>query len=201
MINSKLIKTAFFTDQYDDWNPNEGPFLINNKTYKIVTMNQVHGNKIIKIPAFANSYKCDALYTEKKGKILCIKTADCVPIVTENEIGVGAIHAGWRGLQKDILNEFFENKKYSTRNVKVAIGPHARKCCYRVTEEMTNIFPNYVNNINSEYFLDMTRFITDYLDKLGIEYEDCGFCTICNDNYFSYRRNGTQKRQYSFVCL
>ena len=201
MINSKLIKTAFFTDQYDDWEPNEGPFLINNKTYKVITMKQVHGDKIITLPTFTNIHKCDGLYTEKKGKILCIKTADCVPLIIDNGIGVGAIHAGWKGLKKGILNKFFENKKYLTKNIKVSIGPHARNCCYKVTEEMKYIFPNHVKNTNSQYYMDMTRFVTDYLDQLSIEYEDCGFCTICNDNFYSYRRDGTHKRQYSFVCL
>ena len=114
---------------------------------------------------------------------------------------IAAIHAGWKGLKKGILNKFFENKKYLTKNIKVSIGPHARNCCYKVTEEMKYIFPNHVKNTNSQYYMDMTRFVTDYLDQLSIEYEDCGFCTICNDNFYSYRRDGTHKRQYSFVCL
>jgi len=201
MINSKLIKTAFFTDQYDEWNPDEGPFIINRKSYKIVTMNQVHGNKIVKLPTFTNGYKCDGLYTEKTGKILCVKTADCVPLLIDNGKGVGAIHAGWKGLEKGILKKFFENKKYYTDNLKVVIGPHAKSCCYEVTSEMNSIFPNHVRQINSKYVLDMTTYIKDYLDKFSIEYEDCAVCTICNDNYFSYRRNETQNRQFSFVCL
>lgn len=201
MINSQLIKTAFFTNKYDDWDPNEGPFFINKKKYKIITMEQVHGHNISTVRSFKDIYRSDGVYTEKNGKILCVKTADCIPILISTEKGIGAIHAGWRGLSKNILDEFFNKIEYSTEDTKVTIGPHARKCCYEVTEEMIDIFPNYTFTNNSGYYLDMTLLVIDYLNSKKIEFEDTKVCTICDSDYYSYRRNQTSNRQHSFICL
>ena len=70
-------------------------------------MDQIHSDIIKVVYPMRKTYKCDGLYTAKKGNILCVKTADCVPILIHSEIGVGAIHAGWRGLSKNILGKFF----------------------------------------------------------------------------------------------
>jgi len=201
MINSQLINTAFFTNKHDDWDPEEGPFFINNKKYKIITMDQIHGETISIVKSFKDKYKSDGLYTEKHGKILCVKTADCVPILISTGKGIAVIHAGWKGLSKDILSSFFNYFKHSTIDTKVTIGPHARRCCYEVTEEMNEVFPTYVYKKKSIYSLDMAHFVTDYLNKINIKFEDTGICTICDEDYHSYRRDGTKKRQYSFICL
>ena len=201
MINSQLINTAFFTNKHDDWDPDEGPFLINNKKYKIITMDQTHSETITTVNNFKNRYKSDGLYTEKHGKILCVKTADCIPILISTRKGVAVLHAGWRGLSKGILGSFFDHYEYSTVDTKVTIGPHARTCCYEVTEEMNEVFPAYVYKKNRTHYLNMSLFVRDYLNKVNIKFEDTGVCTICDEDYHSYRRDGSQERQYSFICL
>jgi len=201
VIKSQLISTAFFTDKNDNWSPSESPFLINNKKYKVITMNQIHSDIIKVVSPMRKKYKCDGLYTTKKEYILCVKTADCVPILIHSEIGVGAIHAGWRGLSQNILGNFFENEKYYSDNLKVSIGPHARKCCYEVGKEFERIFPNHILTNHKGRYLDMSSYVSDYLEKLNIEFEDVNVCTICNDRYFSYRQDKTDDRQYSFLCI
>ena len=201
MIKSQLINTAFFTDKNDSWSPNESPFLINNKKYQVITMNQTHSDVIKSVYPMKKKYKCDGLYTSKKRDILCVKTADCVPILIHTKEWVGVIHAGWKGLSQNILNNFFKNEKFISSDIKVAIGPHARKCCYEVGKEFEKIFPDHIFHDQERTYLDMSRFVTDYLKKLNIEFEDVNVCTICSDRYYSYRENQTSNRQYSFLCI
>ena len=201
MIKSQLINTAFFTDKNDSWSPNESPFLINNTKYQVITMNQIHSDIIKLVYPMKNKYKCDGLYTSKKRNILCVKTADCVPILIHTKEWVGVIHAGWKGLNQNILKNFFENEKFIRSDIKVAIGPHARKCCYEVGKEFEKIFPNHTFKDQEKTYLDMSRYVTDYLKKLNIEFEDVNVCTVCSDRYYSYRKNQTSNRQYSFLCI
>ncbi|MBR5453636.1 MAG: laccase domain-containing protein, partial [Clostridia bacterium] len=48
-------------------------------------------------------YECDGYVTDRQGVALCVKTADCVPILFSSGDGiVGAVHAGWRGTARSI---------------------------------------------------------------------------------------------------
>jgi len=66
---------------------------------------------------------------------------------------------------------------------------------------MNEVFPLYVYKKNRAHYLDMSLFVRDYLNKVNIKFEDTGVCTICDEDYHSYRRDGSQERQYSFICL
>ena len=58
-------------------------------------LNQVHGNRI------ALSGDADASYTAEADVVLCIQTADCLPVLlwSDDASEVAAVHAGWKGLQ------------------------------------------------------------------------------------------------------
>lgn len=75
-------------------------------------LRQVHGDVLHVEPASASLetfaacgavLEGDALATARPGVALCIKTADCQPILLAHETGrfVAALHAGWRG---NVLN-------------------------------------------------------------------------------------------------
>ncbi|MFI5143287.1 MAG: laccase domain-containing protein, partial [Thermoanaerobaculales bacterium] len=46
---------------------------------------------------------CDALITAERGVALCVRTADCLPIVLAGGGAVAIVHGGWRGLAADVL--------------------------------------------------------------------------------------------------
>jgi len=69
---------------------------------------QVHGDVLHIEPAAtppeaASTLEGDALATAEPGKALCVKTADCQPVLLAHETGrfVAALHVGWRG---NVLN-------------------------------------------------------------------------------------------------
>ena len=78
------------------------------ETYKkldIQYMNQTHGHSIQRVTSLIDHPTVDGLFTSKKGLILAVKTADCVPLILSSSKGneVAAIHVGWRGLEAGIV--------------------------------------------------------------------------------------------------
>jgi len=84
----------------------------------------------------------DGLITNTLGLLLAIKTADCVPVLVADvqRRVVGAFHAGWRGTVARIVEkgvgEMRRQFGCEPADLRAAIGPCVRKCCYRVGEEV-----------------------------------------------------------------
>ncbi len=81
----------------------------------------------------------DASVTKYGHKLntVCVKTADCVPILLANtKTGdVSAIHAGWRGTVSDIVTNAVKLLG-GPSDIVCAIGPCIGDCCYGVGEEV-----------------------------------------------------------------
>ena len=196
MIRSKNLNNAFFSSAKDG----SLEEILENVGFQnqFATMDQTHSSEI----AFADScisYKSDGIYTDKIKLPLVIKTADCVPILMESSKGVSATHAGWRGLEKSIFEKSIAIHEISS--LKISIGPHARKCCYEVGVEFLDKFNKSINKIESKYYLDLTKNIKQFALENNINLEDTGECTICSKEYFSYRKNKTSERQFSFIWI
>ena len=196
MIRSQNINNAFFSSA-NDGSLEEILETIGFQN-QVATMDQTHSSEI----AFADSnisYKCDAIYTNKIKLPLVVKTADCVPLLMESSKGVSATHAGWRGLEKSIFEKSLDIHEISS--LKISIGPHARKCCYEVGAELLETFNNSINKVNDKCYLDLTKNIKQFAFENNINLEDTNVCTICNKEYFSYRKNKTNERQFSFIWI
>ena len=196
MIRSQNLNNAFFSSA------NDGSFEEILETIgfqnQVATMDQTHSSEI-KFADSNISYKCDGIYTNKIKLPLVVKTADCVPLLMESSKGVSATHAGWRGLEKSIFEKSLDIHEISS--LKISIGPHARKCCYEVGVEFLKTFNNSINKVNDKYYLDLTKNIKQFSIENKINLEDTGVCTICNKEYFSYRKNKTSERQFSFIWI
>ena len=196
MIRSQNLNNAFFSSA-NDGSLEEILETIGFQN-QVATMDQTHSSEI----AFADSnisYKCDGIYTNKIKLPLVVKTADCVPLLMESSKGVSATHAGWRGLEKSIFEKSLDIHEISS--LKISIGPHARKCCYEVGVEFLKTFNKSINKVEDKYYLDLTKNIKQFALENNINLEDTGECTICNKEYFSYRKNKTNERQFSFIWI
>ena len=196
MIRSQNLNNAFFSSA-NDGSLEEILETIGFQN-QVATMDQTHSSEI----AFADSnisYKCDGIYTNKIKLPLVVKTADCVPLLMQSRNGVPATHAGWRGLEKSIFEKSIDLHEISS--LKISIGPHARKCCYEVGVEFLEKFNKSINKVEDKYYLDLTKNIKQFALENNINLEDTGECTICNKEYFSYRKNKTSERQFSFIWI
>lgn len=103
----------------------------------------------------------DGLITNTPGLLLAIKTADCVPVLVANaKRGViGAFHAGWRGTAARIVEKGIGEMRRQfgswPRDLRAAIGPCIRRCCYSVGSEVREEFESqfaYASQLFEEVF-------------------------------------------------
>ena len=152
----KQIKLNFRTDDKNYEND-----------FNIAELNQVHGNTVISVngcDAAQFSEKiidADGIFTSLRHYLLCIKTADCIPLLfyAQSSGIIGAVHCGWRGLYNDILINSADMLKHhynaNIANVAVVIGPGICKHCYTVKEDLYEKFINkdinYKNYFTAKY--------------------------------------------------
>lgn len=154
----------------------------------------------------------DALITHEPQIALAVRTADCLPIFLYDPVNkaVGIVHAGWRSTKQEIVKNCISrmHKEFATRphDLKVAIGPGIRDCCYQVKENLVDYFPKYIFQRDNYFFLNLLKANLEQMLSCGIKEEniiDSGICSSChNDEFFSYRREGESAgRTISVIML
>ena len=177
-------------------------YSINN----IAFMNQLHTNKTRKLIYYKNYTNVDGVYTSNK-KIACaVLTADCIPLLITDRLGsfIGCIHAGWRGLKSNIIENFFDNTFFKKRSdLKVLIGPSISKDMYEVGSDILSSFSEHTSyfkyNNSGKYNMDIKNIAHDILHKIGItDVTISPACTYKDDRLFSYIKN---KKTGRFISL
>jgi polyphenol oxidase len=166
----------------------------------------------------ALSVEGDFLVTNVTGVGLGVLTADCLPIIfidTKNNV-VGIAHAGWRGSVNNIVTQTLMcmQKNYGTiiADLSIFFGPCAHVCCYQVQEDFLAHLAQFSFGVDAivrrdnNLFFDLLYFNEQILLSVGIRKDAINYehsvCTICNEDYFSYRRQGDKAgRQVSVVAI
>ncbi len=170
------------------------------------TVHQIHSD--ICLPARGRTGLLgdgDALLESTPGRLIAVKTADCIPIllVDEEHRAVAAVHAGWRGTVQGILRRALRGmqEEFGTRPARVhaAIGPGIGKCCYEVGAEVAAQFGE-----TGPCHIDLVEANRRQLIEAGIPGSfiyAANLCTKCNARDFhSYRRDKEQAgRMLSFI--
>ena len=176
---------------------------------KIVFANQVHGTSVKKVSkqdCGKTIDLCDGLITNDKDVILCIFTADCMPVflASRDYSVVAMVHAGWRGLAGGIIESaairFLEDFGISPQDIFAYIGPHISKCCYQVGDELKKAF----NRPAEEEFFSLSQEAQSQMKKIGIKRLFINTHCTCHEYemFYSYRREPTDKRMMSLIrCL
>ncbi len=119
------------------------------KSKEIFLVKQNHSNKFIFIGKNSKmknrSINADAIITEKKNFPIAVLTADCAPILIfdKKKKIVAAIHAGWKGAYKGIIQKvvkFMFNKGCKKKDIITAIGPCIKVENYEVQNKFKNMF-------------------------------------------------------------
>lgn len=160
----------------------------------------------------------DYLLTDLKRCGLVVLTADCLPIVLydHKKSVVGIVHSGWKGsVQKIVisaLQDMQRQYKSNSADIQFFLGASAQSCCYEVQNDFYEQFlwhpyakKSFFKRDNKLYF-DNKRFVIDQLLDFGIQYEMIydkqPNCTICCDQYSSFRREKDRAgRQMTIVAL
>lgn len=151
----------------------------------------------------------DSLVTSLPGVMLCVSTADCLPVFlydTANHV-IGIAHSGWRGTCGGIAINTIEvmRRLFGTKpeNLTVALGPSICGDCYEVRQDVLQYFSDRYDSDEmrqiarpkegDKYLLDNKAAVRLDLVKSGIIPEkiyDTGICSYESSNYASYRRDG-----------
>ena len=174
----------------------------------IVVGRQVHGTDVVVVENPIAGYRVgtgegDAVAVTDAGVAAAVHVADCVPVAIGGAGAVAALHCGWRGLAGGILAEGVRALRELgvEGELQAAIGPGAGGCCYETGDELREIFARY--GASNGRLLDLKAVAATQLREAGVAaIEDPGLCTICDERYFSHRRDGAATgRQGGFAWL
>jgi YfiH family protein len=144
--------------------------------------------------------EADGQATALRGVGAVVLTADCLPIALGCAGAVAAVHAGWRGLAAGVLEEGIRAiRELGGEDDLVAIvGPGAGPCCYEVGEEVHEALGAvHRHGLN----IDLKAIARDKLLAAGVsEVNDVAACTICDERFFSYRREGARAGRQGAVA-
>ena len=113
----------------------------------LITSRQIHSDLIHCVSGIPRQpLSGDGLVTNTTGILLAVLTADCLPVilVDTKTRAVGVFHAGWRGTVKRIVEKGVGEMQrwFGARpeDLRAAIGPGIRGCCYQVGPEIMSKF-------------------------------------------------------------
>lgn len=216
-IFDKSVK-AFFTGKAHGADIEKLSGLTAIEKQKIYMPLQKHTDKIVILDSDLEPKIADAVITNRKGLIIGIQVADCVPIILHDLMKnvIGAVHAGWRGTAAEILKATLEAMaaRFYSRpsDIIVAIGPSIRWCCYEVGHEVIDAITKatgegeYFKSKGGKLCLDLQTANKIQALSMGVSDKNIwlsGECTYClPDRYYSYRyAKGTTGRQGGFIGL
>jgi YfiH family protein len=148
--------------------------------------------------------EADGQATNLCGLGATVLIADCLPVALGTDGAVAMVHAGWRGLGAGVLEEGVcaVRELGGDGDLVAVIGPGAGPCCYEVGEEVHAAFGG-AHRVESRpgRRIDLKALARDRLLAAGVtEVRDVDVCTICDERFFSYRREGARAGRQAGVA-
>jgi polyphenol oxidase len=189
--------------------------------FSVVLLKQVHSDKLVFVTRRPRTRPlADALATHCASLLLVVKTADCLPVLLADDEKrvVAAVHCGWRGTQRRILERVVAGltKRYGCRPAALhaALGPCIGASCYEVGEDVREGFaaaglPLDVfrarRGAPGKFDLDLREANRRQLIDAGLSprrIADIALCTHCDADLLSFRRDRDKKaRLYNFIGI
>ncbi len=192
--------------------------LIKVDSENLIFMNQMHGSDVSFIK---NREKriidSDGLITDKRGILLCVVTADCLPVLFyDKKKGlVGVCHAGYKGILGNITHnmiDIFQEYGSNISDILVGVGPGICFSCYQVSEDRVKLFEenfkyeSIIKKSDGKFCLNLKKILrlnllSDGISRKNIEISR--FCTKQEPNkFYSFRREGENVGEFvSFIGI
>lgn len=180
---------------------------------RLVRGYQVHGTTVLRIRADTDTdiaaldsttaqspVHADGYATSVTGIGVMALAADCLPVALGGDGAVAMVHAGWRGLAAGVLEEGVRALRDfgGDGDIVAVIGPGAGPCCYEVGEE---VHAALAGAHRSGRHLDLAALARDRLHAAGVaDVRDVATCTICDERFFSHRRESTRAGRQAGVA-
>ena len=179
---------------------------------------QVHSDNVQWMHEAGRPEATDAVITDQPGLPVCVKTADCIPVLlydTRQRI-VAAVHAGWRGTVSRIVQKTVRQMHpLDPKDLHAIIGPGISLQQFEVGDEVYDAFfaagfpmeriarrfPS--SNGEGAWHIDLwdaNRFLLQELgvDDIFVE----GTCTRTSEDFYSARRETINTgRNYNGIVI
>ena len=179
---------------------------------------QVHSDNVLWMHEAGRPEATDAVMTDQPGLPVCVKTADCIPVLlydTRQRI-VAAAHAGWRGTVSHIVQKTVRQMHpLDPKDLHAIIGPSISLQQFEVGDEVYEAFfaagfpmeriarrfPS--SNGREAWHIDLwdaNRFLLQELgvDDIFVE----GTCTRSSEDFYSARRETINTgRNYNGIVI
>jgi YfiH family protein len=175
---------------------------------------QVHGTAMHVIERFAGTggepvpIDADGHATTQRDLGAMVMGADCLPVVLGCDGAVATVHAGWRGLAAGVLEQGVRTlrglaARDAEDGIVAIVGPCAGVCCYEVGPEVHAALGEHgeAGRHASARHVDLRAIARERLLAAGVaEVRDVDMCTICDERFFSYRREGARAGRQAGVA-
>ncbi|WP_397475740.1 peptidoglycan editing factor PgeF [Pusillimonas sp.] len=167
-------------------------------------------------PSTVTHPKADAVVSSVPGRVLCIMTADCLPVLLSDERAkvVGLAHAGWRGLAAGVLENTLatlRRRAPAGSSWRAWIGPAIGQAAFEVGDDVRQVFIDqdartascFTPGRPQRWQADLAGIASHRLGRAGVgQVETCGLCTHARPDFFySYRRDGMTGRMATLAWL
>jgi polyphenol oxidase len=210
--------TAFFTGKTLGADIEKICAMLSIRKEKIYLPIQRHTDNVLILDSDNSPKIADAVVTKRKGIIIGVQVADCVPVLLcdEHKGVLGVVHAGWRGTAAKIVIKtikiMMELFNSLPGDILMAQGPSIKGDCYYVDDEVKDAVlratgdGDYYALKNGKYCVDLPAANMLQALSLGVPAKNIWSsteCTHCNPHaYHSYRYHKDHAgRQGGFIGI
>ena len=173
---------------------------------ELVLMNQVHGDTVhvVGVGGDGQVGDADGLVTDRPGVALAVLVADCVPVLLADDVAgvIGVAHAGREGVRLAVVDRALDAMTAigaDESRVRVHLGPAVCGACYEVPADLRDIVEAAVPGTATTSrwgtpALDLRAGLVAHLADRVAEVTVDPACTVEDERYFSYRRDGVTGR-------
>jgi len=185
----------------------------------LIWLNQTHSDILLErsdsCDTNLNGIEADGIWTKNPNLVCTVMTADCLPLLLTDTKGtiVAAIHCGWRGIAKGIIEKTLMQMRLNTNSdIIVWMGPAIGPSLYEVGSDVYNIFVNndYIYEQAFSRIAETPKYLMNIyqLARLKLrQYNVYGvyggeYCTILNNNlFYSFRKEGSTGRMATSIWI
>ncbi len=184
-----------------------------------VFLDQVHGTRVVRLARSdalpgAAVHQADASITTEPGLACAVQVADCLPVLFAAPAGrgVGAAHAGWRGLGAGVLEAtvqaLCEAAACEPHELQAWLGACIGPQRFEVGPDVVEAFgagssARFVPQPAGKWLADLPGLARDRLHAAGVHAVSGGaWCTVSDaSRFFSYRRDRVTGRMAALVWI
>lgn len=180
---------------------------------------QTHSDNALRVTSFGRPEDTDAVFTDMPGLCIAVKTADCIPVLLYDKRlrRVAAIHAGWKGTVRYIVQKTIEAMDSEGSDLAAIIGPGISLASFEVGDEVYEHFRSSgfpmeriarlwhptAGKTERRWHIDLWEANWWILEQCGVhDIHVAGVDTMTSPLYYSARRETINTgRNYNWIVI